>query len=513
MVEAVFERHEELFGDNKLTSEVLYNAIKNNKKRKDTKSEPKKTRKRNLELDFNQPPSPHKKYASRTPNKGLSSPTHSSKFPLKKRIFTRTVEESRELSERWELGDRVDSLTKKLAHFLKIGDSRKCARFCLYEFFYSEVDQPYFSHNDFETCRRQVTPRSEMTRREWFQVRQKMYSVFGRPRRFSGKFLSEEREKLRKYREDVRSIRKHQHQLHPPAVSHNIPLDKIPALLEKGTHVIAMHPNSGLLERGIVMGWSESGDGYVVEFELSPYSSGEALKKQGESSESHNILLVRDYWVAVHPSDSHSKLVLCTPVKQAQSRQRLRESLLFEPSSQPSEETPKVLPHYSSDGLHSVAALSAALEQKEKILSLLEAFNEAAEGPRISSKVDLHFKRKYASAISQLESLNSLIKAHLSKIYTKTSSKGLSPKKMLPLSPKRMGPQKFASKRLQIQIVDQASIEKMREASLLRSVSTPALFSPSKESPIAHQPPAKLRNDAAQIFDTHLGPFVRILFS
>ena len=40
-------------------------------------------------------------------------------------------------------------LQSQLENFLKSGTGR---RWCLYEWFYSTIDRPYFQHNEFQDC-------------------------------------------------------------------------------------------------------------------------------------------------------------------------------------------------------------------------------------------------------------------------------------------------------------------------------------------------------------------------
>ena len=87
----------------------------------------------------------------------------------------------------------IDSLT---------GSARSWAR---YEFFYSDIDRPWFNFNEFhiELAKHGVSPLAKLTRKEWSAVRE---AIRGRPRRFSKKFISSEMNKLNSYRHLVRMM-------------------------------------------------------------------------------------------------------------------------------------------------------------------------------------------------------------------------------------------------------------------------------------------------------------------
>ncbi|KAG6551460.1 hypothetical protein Mapa_006883 [Marchantia paleacea] len=86
--------------------------------------------------------------------------------------------------------------------------SPKVRRWCMFEWFYSAIDLPWFARNEFVEYLNHAglghVPR--LTRVEWGVIR----SSLGKPRRLSQRFLQEEREKLEAYRESVRT---HYHEL------------------------------------------------------------------------------------------------------------------------------------------------------------------------------------------------------------------------------------------------------------------------------------------------------------
>ncbi|CAL4952123.1 unnamed protein product [Urochloa decumbens] len=132
---------------------------------------------------------------------------------------------------------------KKLLHCLS---SESLRRWCTYEWFYSAVDYPWFSNNEFVHYldHAKLSHLSRLTRSEWSAIR----SSLGKPRRFSDNFLAVEKEKLEDYREKVRKIY---------AQLRDGSRDSLPADLARpfsiGQEVIVRHPSSRELCDGKVV--------------------------------------------------------------------------------------------------------------------------------------------------------------------------------------------------------------------------------------------------------------------
>ncbi|ONM28933.1 Protein ALWAYS EARLY 3, partial [Zea mays] len=132
---------------------------------------------------------------------------------------------------------------KKLLHCLS---SEPLRRWCTYEWFYSAVDYPWFSNNEFVHYldHAKLSHLSRLTRSEWSAIR----SSLGKPRRFSNHFLAVEKEKLEDYREKVRKIY---------AQLNDGSRDSLPADLARpfsiGQQVIVRHPSSRELCDGKVV--------------------------------------------------------------------------------------------------------------------------------------------------------------------------------------------------------------------------------------------------------------------
>ncbi|KAK9735432.1 hypothetical protein RND81_04G205300 [Saponaria officinalis] len=139
--------------------------------------------------------------------------------------------------------DRVHCANDKMLHSLSCPEVR---RWCAYEWFYSAIDYPWFAKREFVEYLNHVglahIPR--LTRVEWGVIR----SSLGKPRRFSERFLQEERDKLEQYRESVRT---HYANLRA-GLGDGLPTD-LARPLSVGQQVVAIHPKTRELQNGSVL--------------------------------------------------------------------------------------------------------------------------------------------------------------------------------------------------------------------------------------------------------------------
>ncbi|XP_021738086.1 protein ALWAYS EARLY 3-like isoform X2 [Chenopodium quinoa] len=139
--------------------------------------------------------------------------------------------------------DKTVYLKERLCNCLS---SHLVRRWCVYEWFYSAIDYPWFAKCEFVEYLYHVglghVPR--LTRVEWGVIR----SSLGKPRRFSQQFLKEEKEKLNYYRESVRS---HYSELRM-GKREGLPTD-LARPLTVGQRVIAIHPRSREIHNGKVL--------------------------------------------------------------------------------------------------------------------------------------------------------------------------------------------------------------------------------------------------------------------
>ncbi|XVF06071.1 hypothetical protein REPUB_Repub06bG0016700 [Reevesia pubescens] len=136
-----------------------------------------------------------------------------------------------------------DRLKEKLSSCLS---SNLARRWCSFEWFYSAIDYAWFAKREFVEYLNHVglghIPR--LTRVEWGVIR----SSLGKPRRFSERFLHEEREKLEQYRE---SVRQHYTQLRI-GTREGLPTD-LARPLSVGQRIAAIHPKTREVHDGKVL--------------------------------------------------------------------------------------------------------------------------------------------------------------------------------------------------------------------------------------------------------------------
>ncbi|KAG8472789.1 hypothetical protein CXB51_034723 [Gossypium anomalum] len=148
-----------------------------------------------------------------------------------------------------------DGLKERLSFCLS---SNLARRWCSFEWFYSAIDYAWFVKKEFVEYLNHVglghIPR--LTRVEWGVIR----SSLGKPRRFSERFLHEEREKLKQYRD---SVRQHYAQLRI-GTTEGLPTD-LPQPLSIGQRVIAIHPKTREVNDGKVLGLEH--DSFKVQFD------------------------------------------------------------------------------------------------------------------------------------------------------------------------------------------------------------------------------------------------------
>ncbi|XP_022150725.1 protein ALWAYS EARLY 2-like isoform X2 [Momordica charantia] len=181
--------------------------------------------------------------------------------------------------------DRGFFLKDKLSNCMS---STLVRRWCVFEWFYSAIDYPWFARREFIEYLDHVglenLPR--LTRVEWGVVR----SSLGKPRRFSERFLHVERMKLEHYRE---SVRQHYSEL-CAGIREGLPTD-LARPLSVGQRVIALHPKTREVHDGSVLTVYNDkcrilfddqmvGVKLVMDFDCMPsnpmYNLPEALKRQ-----------------------------------------------------------------------------------------------------------------------------------------------------------------------------------------------------------------------------------------
>ncbi|VVB15249.1 unnamed protein product [Arabis nemorensis] len=172
-------------------------------------------------------------------------PPNRRKMSLKKSLQERAnpSETTHDKPHSYELPSEHELLKEKVSTFLSNPLAR---RRCIYEWFYSAIDYPWFAKMEFIDYLNHVglahVPR--LTRLEWSVIK----SSLGRPRRFSERFIQEEQDKLKQYRE---SVRNHYTELRTGA-KEGLPTD-LARPLSVGNRIIAIHPRTREIRDGKIL--------------------------------------------------------------------------------------------------------------------------------------------------------------------------------------------------------------------------------------------------------------------
>ncbi|KAL0738704.1 hypothetical protein Bca4012_014914 [Brassica carinata] len=242
----------------------------------------------------------------------LQKPPNRRKMSLKKSLQERTKssEATPNKSHNYEIDPEHELLKEKVSTCLSHPLAR---RRCIFEWFYSAIDYPWFAKTEFVDYLNHVglghVPR--LTRLEWSVIR----SSLGRARRFSERFLQEERDKLEQYRE---SVRNHYTELRAGA-REVVPTD-LAQPLSVGNRVIAIHPKTREIRDGKILTvdhnkcnvlFDELGVDVVMDIDCMPLHPFEYMP-DGLRRQMDNCLSVcREAQLTKHPSSD--AFVLFTP--------------------------------------------------------------------------------------------------------------------------------------------------------------------------------------------------------
>ncbi|GMI64104.1 ARABIDOPSIS THALIANA ALWAYS EARLY 3, ALWAYS EARLY 3 [Hibiscus trionum] len=367
--------------------------------------------------------------------------------------------------------DRAPNLKVKLCNFL---NSYLTRRWCIFEWFYSTIDYPWFAKREFVEYLDHVglghIPR--LTRVEWGVIR----SSLGKPRRFSEQFLKEEREKLNQYRE---SVRRHYAELRA-GIGEGLPTDLARPLLV-GQRVIAIHPKTWEIHDGSVstVDYSryqiqfdnpELGVEFVMDIDCMPLNPLEnlpasllrqnaairkfvenynELKMNGQSKErkmEENIKFTQcdNLENANSPSRTSPSTFgvgnLSQPVKVDSSSPNLQlkigptetvysqQAMNFQPSA-------LSLVQAREADVEALSQLTRALDKKEAVVSELRRMNdevlENQKGGDNYLKDSDSFKKQYAAVLLQLNEINEQVSSALFCLRQRNTYQGASSGKLL----------------------------------------------------------------------------------
>ncbi|XP_066392129.1 protein ALWAYS EARLY 3-like isoform X4 [Miscanthus floridulus] len=326
----------------------------------------------------------------------------------------------------------------KLSHCLS---SRLLRRWCMFEWFYSAIDYPWFAKSEFVEYLNHVklghVPR--LTRVEWGVIR----SSLGKPRRLSKQFLHEEREKLAQYRD---SVRQHYTELRS-GVREGLPTD-LARPLAVGQRVIACHPRTRELHDGNVLTVDhnqcrvqfdrpELGVELVKDIDCMPLhpleNFPESLRQQSIINGYYSHLSEAKYedqmkeLASGGAARSTSNLngadatfpsghPMSTLMKQAKAKATVNEVAVATQQSMYNQPCTLSQIQEREADIRALGELSRALDKKATLLVELRHMNEEVSGKQRDGEIirDLeHFRKQYAMVLVRLRDSNDQVAAAL----------------------------------------------------------------------------------------------------
>uniref|UniRef100_A0A1A7XIQ2 Lin-9 homolog n=1 Tax=Iconisemion striatum TaxID=60296 RepID=A0A1A7XIQ2_9TELE len=295
----------------------------------------------------------------------------------------------------------------RLRNLLKLPKAHK---WCIYEWFYSNIDRPLFEgDNEFCLCLKESFPNlktRKLTRVEWGTIRRLM----GKPRRCSSAFFAEERTALRQKRQKMRLLQ--QRKLSDVSNCKDLP-DEIPLPLIIGTKVTArLRGDHDGLFTGQIDAVDTSAATYRVTFDRSGLGTHTVPDYEVLSNEPNETMPISAF--AQKRRSTRYIQNLLSPPREPYSSVTTPVHMDNDPLMSPSPWRNK-LPGAEGDTLGGfpvkflvqVTRLSKILMiKKEHIKHLKEMNTEAEKLKSYSLPIDLDFQKRYATTVLDLEQLN-----------------------------------------------------------------------------------------------------------
>ncbi|XP_038205263.1 protein lin-9 homolog isoform X1 [Arvicola amphibius] len=317
----------------------------------------------------------------------------------------------------------------RLRNLLKLPKAHK---WCIYEWFYSNIDKPLFEgDNDFCVCLKESFPNlktRKLTRVEWGKIRRLM----GKPRRCSSAFFEEERSALKQKRQKIRLLQ--QRKVADVSQFKDLP-DEIPLPLVIGTKVTARLRG---VHDGLFTGQIDAVDTlnatYRVTFDRTGLGTHTIPDYEVLSNEPHDTMPIAAFGQKQRPSRFfmtpprlHYTPPLQSPI--TDSDPLLGQSPWRSKISGSDTET---LGGFPVEFLIQVTKLSKILMiKKEHIKKLREMNTEAEKLKSYSMSIGIEFQRRYATIVLELEQLNKDLNKVLHKVqqycYELAPDQGLQP--------------------------------------------------------------------------------------
>lgn len=309
------------------------------------------------------------------------------------------------------LDNKADTLQRQLSNCLT---SDKLRRWCMFEWFYSAIDFPWFATHEFVNYLKhlRLSNMARLSRAEWSIIR----SSLGKPRRFSKTFLLEERKKLEQHRELVRTC----YAESPSGAGEGLSCD-LARPLSVGQQVIVGNLKTGEIRDGRILtvyhkGFgvqfinSETGTEFVMDVDcmpLNPYLPVD-LRNQNvivnelskNYSETNNLLASVE-----HPLTTminHDKYTVDAI---------MQERNLFAMPHQPCTAA-QIQEKEAVIGVF--AEISRALDKKEALVAELRYVNEVFREKSGGNMIDgVEYKKHHAMVLSQLSEVKAQVESGL----------------------------------------------------------------------------------------------------
>ncbi|CAG5928047.1 unnamed protein product [Menidia menidia] len=355
----------------------------------------------------------------------MDTPTRSSKRsrlfrdddePPQQRLSSRSPRRSQRVTTTPQKFSNVMTPDKKasqkiglrLRNLLKLPKAHK---WCIYEWFYSNIDRPLFEgDNEFCLCLKESFPNlktRKLTRVEWGTIRRLM----GKPRRCSSAFFAEERTALRLKRMKMRLLQ--QRKLSDVSTCKDLP-DEIPLPLIIGTKVTARlrGVHDGLFT-GQIDAVDTSAATYRVTFDRSGLGTHTVPDYEVLSNEPNETMPISAF-AQKHRSTRYTQSLMTpprgpypsatTPVHMQDNDSLMNQSPWRSKLPGSEEDT---LGGFPVKFLVQVTRLSRILMiKKEHIKHLKELNTEAEKLKSYSMPIDHEFQKRYATIVLELEQLN-----------------------------------------------------------------------------------------------------------
>ncbi|KAM9435948.1 protein lin-9 homolog [Clarias gariepinus] len=294
----------------------------------------------------------------------------------------------------------------RLRNLLKLPKAHK---WCIYEWFYSNIDRPLFEgDNDFCLCLKESFPNlrtRKLTRVEWGTIRRLM----GKPRRCSSAFFAEERTALKQKRQKMRLLQ--QRKITDISLCKDLP-EEIPLPLVIGTKVTArLRGVQDGLFTGQIDAVDTSAATYRVTFDRSGLGTHTVPDYEVLSNEPPETMPISAFAQKQRPSRFPNYMTPPRGTYPSSTQPILMDSdPLFSQSPWKNKLTGsdgETLGGFPVKFLVQVTRLSKILMiKKEHIKHLKEMNTEAEKLKSYSMPIGLDFQRRYATTVLDLEQLN-----------------------------------------------------------------------------------------------------------